>query len=134
MKIFGYIAFGLFSLIVGLYWTFPGGAVAQRLTHEIRKSTEGKVVAKFDDVDLYGLTGMTAEGIRLQVRGDGPEPMSIRVDELSTRLQILPLFLLKPVVSTALALGDSRINAEVTRLSQTEVEFELETEKRHLLR
>ena len=109
MKILGYIGFGILSLLVCLYLTFPADVMGHRLGHELRKQSKGKVNLSFDSFDLDGLNGIEAEGVNVRIGNQDP----IRVDTLSTHVQWLSLLTLSPAVEAEIGLGKGRIDLEV---------------------
>ena len=109
MKILGYIGFGILSILVCLYLTFPADVMGQRLSHELRKQTKGKVNLSFDVFDLDGLNGIEAEGVDVRMGDQDP----IRVDSLSTHVQWLSLLTFNPAIEAEIGLGDGRVDLEV---------------------
>ncbi len=112
LKGLGYSAFSTFSLLFCYYLTFPASAVADRITYEVGRATGGKVELAFGDVDLYGLTGISAENIQVTMH-DPEEDVKFAVDEIRARLQILPLLLFSPELFLGIKLGEGSIEADI---------------------
>lgn len=113
LRVAGYGLFSLLALLVGVYLTFPGDAVGQRLAHELRERTGGQVTATFGSVSLYRLTGIEAENVRLLVGLTDP-PTPVNLDAVRGRLQILPLCWLALSFSAGVELRDGSVAADVT--------------------
>ena len=126
VKILGYIGFSLMSLLVSLYMTFPGAAVGQRIAHEVRQATQGSVALSFEDLELYRLTGISAEGVQVELRRGAQDTQTFALDEATVRLQILSLLMLEPVVSADLKLGDGSIEAEIGQPEEGEYEVKVD--------
>ncbi len=125
----GYIAFGVIALFLGIYLTFPADAVGQRLTHEVQKSTQGKLMLSFEDVSLYRLSGIEAEGVRVKIAQDGSSPLEFQLDELRARLRLLPLLWLSLSVDAEVEVGDGVLAARLTPGTEGGFSTDLELEE-----
>ncbi len=131
LRIAGYVAFGLFSLLIGFYLTFPGDAVGQRLAHELRMRSGGKIAATFGEVSLYRLTGVEAQDVRLLFNTTDP-PTEVTLDAARGRLQILPLLLFNLSFATEVELQDGTVAAEITPNQDGILAMELEIDELNL--
>lgn len=114
MKWLGYGAFALGALLVGLYLTFPAEAVGQRIGYEVHKRSGGVLSLTFDDVSLYRLSGVAAEGVHIRAQKEGESPVKLEVDALRMRLRLLPLLWASVSLDAALELGDGTLEATVS--------------------
>lgn len=112
LRLGGYIAFSILSLLIGLYITFPGGAVAQRIAQELTTASGGLVTASISRVSLYWLTGIEAEDVRLKLNTSDP-PVPITVDRFTARLQLLPLLWLQPTLAVTIEGQGAEIDTTV---------------------
>ena len=113
LRILGYCALVVLSVLLGFYIHFPATAVAERISHEIEKSLKGKAMVDIEEIDLFGLSGVEAKNVRLQWMLDN-EPVPIAVDDLRIRLALMPLLMGRIEVAGSL------------RARGAEVEFALE--------
>lgn len=110
----GYVAFGGVALLLSFYLTFPAQAVGQRLAHEVQRKTHGAVSLTFGEASLFRFSGVALSDVKMTVLRDAKEPVLLDFDEVAARLEILPLFLLRPAVYARLSLGKGTIEADVT--------------------
>jgi len=115
-RAFGYCSFSFLCLLVSVYLTFPGDVLGQRLAHEIAKESNGKVQIQMEDVSLYGLTGVSAEGVSLRYDSGDGVTHRLELDEVDVRLEILPLVTASFVLDGSLKAGEGTIEAQVERL------------------
>lgn len=113
LRMAGYGAFANLSLLIGIYLTFPSAAVGQRIAYELQRASGGKISATIGEVSLYRLTGIEARDVRLRLHSSDP-PIPIVLEEVTARLQLLPLLWLQPTISTTITAGGSEIEAEVS--------------------
>src|SRR5262245_688881 len=92
----GYVGFGIASLLIGLYLTFPAEAVGQRLAHEMQQRSRGKLSLSFEDISLYRLSGISAETVKVRTTKEGEQPIEVTLDAVRARLRLLPLLWLSP--------------------------------------
>jgi type II secretion system protein N len=114
LTIIGYIGFGVVSLLMGLYLTFPADAVGQRLAHEVAKASQGRLTLSFDDVSLYRLSGIEAEGVKVRAMQEGSAPLEFQLDALRARLRLLPLLWLSVSVDAEIESGNGTLSARIT--------------------
>lgn len=106
----GYAAWALFALGVCLYLTFPGDAVGQWVARKVHQQTQGKISLSLDGVSLYGLTGFEADRVKVTMRRRDGDALAVPLGPVQARLQILPLFLLKPVLAATVHLGAGSVS------------------------
>ncbi|MEZ4272454.1 MAG: type II secretion system protein GspN [Myxococcota bacterium] len=127
LRILGYVAFAWFSLLVGLYLTFPAEAVAQRLSHEITKASGGRYNATFAQVSPDGFSGIEAENVKLLISSGG-ETLEILVDRVYAHLRLLPLLAFNLSFDVEIQLGEGSIEAVIDpdrgRLARLNVEID----------
>jgi type II secretion system protein N len=90
LRIVGYCALVVLSVLFGFYIHFPATAVAERISYEIEKSLRGKAMVDIEEIDLFGLNGVEAKNVRLQWMLDN-EAVPVAVDDLRMRLALMPL-------------------------------------------
>lgn len=111
-KTLGYIAFAIFSLLFCLYLTRPGDVVGDRLLHEIRQQSKGKVGLSYDSFGLSGLAGLETEGVTIQF---GEELESeFKLEHAGASLSMLSLLMMKPQVEVEFGWGDGDVEMEIT--------------------
>jgi type II secretion system protein N len=110
LKITGYVAYGLASLLVGLYLTFPWasvkdralGVASERLGHAVRART----------LEPHWLTGVRVEGLTIE-RSEGREPFQL--EEVIARANLLALVTGKLGGTVTLPIAHGEIEADVVR-------------------
>jgi len=125
MRAFGYCSFAFSCLIFSIYLTFPGDVLGQRIAHEVVTNSRGKIQIQMDDVSLYGLTGVSAEGVSLRYDAGTGVPHRVEFDEVDLRLEILPLVTASMVIDGSFVTGDGQVTGEV---AQTESGFKVDAE------
>ncbi len=117
MRALGYCSFGFSCLLFSIYLTFPGDVLGQRIAHEIASNSRGKIQIQMDDVNLYGLTGVSAEGVSLRYDSGQGVPHRVEFDEVDLRVEILPLATGSMVVDGSFVTGDGQVTAEVEQIA-----------------
>ena len=125
-KTLGYIAFAVFSLLSCLYLTRPVDVVGDRLLHEIRNQSKGKLGLSYDSFELSGLAGLETEGVTIQF---GEELQSeFKLDHLDASLSTLSLLVMKPQVEVEFGWGDGAVEMEISPDSEmTELDLSIES-------
>jgi type II secretion system protein N len=115
LRISGYAAFYLFSLVVFAYLTFPSERLRERIIDEFNARQTGPDAMKLeiDSLDAYYLSGVEAEGIRLISQAKpgttvapevstglaaagaaaGPKPSVLAIESAHARVGLLPLLI-----------------------------------------
>jgi len=107
-----YIAFGISSLFLSLYLTFPTDALGQRVAHEIQKASKGKFNVSFGEFSFYRLSGVQAEQVELRQSKAGGD-VKLVLDSVKARVNLLPLLLLKKSLSAYIDLGGGELSADI---------------------
>ena len=116
LRALGYCSFAFSCLIFSIYLTFPGDVLGQRIAHEVATASQGKVQLGLDDVSLYGLTGVSAEGVELRYDSGDGVPHRVEFDEVDLRVALLPLATASLVVDGSFKTGDGEVVAEVEQI------------------
>ncbi len=120
IKTIGYAGFALFSLLLSLYLTFPVEALRDRLSQEVSTRSANTIALDISDLSLLGPTGISGKDIDLTFRGHQPKnstdgrPLQLHLDELNTRVEILPLLSGTATLDTSARLGDGTIVVDAT--------------------
>ncbi|MBT6431999.1 MAG: type II secretion system protein GspN [Deltaproteobacteria bacterium] len=129
----GYCSFTFSCLVMSIYLTFPGDVLGQRLAHEIALESKGKVQIQMDDVSLYGLTGVSAEGVTLRYDSGDGVPHRLQLDEVDVRVEILPLMTASMVIDGSLRAGKGTVEAEVERVGAGAFRVDAEIDELNLM-
>lgn len=126
LRVFTYVVFAAFALFVSIYLTFPGAAVAQRMSYEIAKGSNGAVSATVGSASLAFPLGLSASDVELEISRDSGEPVRTRLDELVASLDVLPLFMLQTKARVRVELDDGTVEfAVVPKKTATGVEAQI---------
>lgn len=135
LKIFSYIIFGVVSLLVFVYLTFPTDTLGTMIQAQGEAALGFKYQIEIEDVSLAGLTGLSLEGIRitpiaveapaedddLEGGGGGPPRVALAtvIDELNLTVRLFSL-LGDPVGSFEAIMGSGRIDGSWRADEETE--------------
>ena len=133
MRMMGYCSFTFSCLILSIYLTFPGDVLGQRLAHEIAVESNGKVQIEMEDISLYGLTGVSAEGVSLRYDSGDGIPHRLEFDEVDVRLEILPLMAASFVVDGSFRSGKGQVDAEIERVGAGAFRVDAEIDELNLM-
>lgn len=133
LRALGYCSFTFSCLMFSIYLTFPGDVLGQRLAHEIALESKGKVQIQMEDVSLYGLTGVSAEGVSLRYDSGDGVPHRLQLDEVDVRVEILPLVTASLVVDGSLRAGKGSVEAEVASLGAGAYRVDAEIDELNLM-
>ncbi len=124
LKIFSYVIFGLVSLLIFVYLTFPTDTLGSMIQAQGEAALGFKYQIEIEDVSLAGLTGLSLEGIRItpiaveappedaDLEGGGGPPriaLPTVIDELNLTVRLFSL-LGDPVGSFEAIMGDGQID------------------------
>ncbi len=116
-----YVAFFFLVFIVSLVIAFPDDEVKDILTVQIEKQLDHKYKVTIEDLDLWWLTGIQLENVRIEERKSGEEPaeeteggpelipMEFTLPEVSARLSLLRS-ILGPTVEFSIDVGGGEID------------------------
>lgn len=133
LRALGYCSFTFSSLILSIYLTFPGDVLGQRIAHEIAIESRGKVQIQMEDISLYGLTGVSAEGVSVRYDSGDGIPHRLQLDEVDVRIEILPLVTASLVVDGSIRAGDGTVDAEVERVGAGAFRVDAEIDELNLM-
>lgn len=108
LRYFGYAAFFLASLLIGLYITFPWEMAKDRVLALASQHSGMEIGAKV--LEPHWITGLKAEGLSVRL-GDAEEPLEI--ERLTARLHVLKLLTGKTGLSVQLPVAKGAIDADV---------------------
>ncbi len=112
LKIFGYVAFFIFSLLVGLYLTFPWNEAKDRILEEASAGSGAQITAK--SLEPSWITGAIAKGLKIKSKG-AEEP--IEIPELKARAHLFQLIRGNVGFTAQLPIAKGEINADVVKKS-----------------
>jgi type II secretion system protein N len=108
-----YGSFGVISLLFSLYLTFPVDALGQRVENEIRRATKGSLNVSLNNFSFYRFSGIQAEDVQVTLAKQGGKAISLKLEALKARINLLPLFLLQKSLSAYIYIGGGELSAEV---------------------
>ncbi len=112
IRIIGYASFFVFSLILGLYLTFPWGALKDRLELELTARTGWRIES--ERLQPYWLTGVAIDGLKLQ-SPEAQEPFEL--DRVIAKAHILSFLVGARGVTAWIPVGEGELNLSLRQSS-----------------